>query len=113
MSVIHNIDEDGKGFTLGYAHARCFPRRHYWKGSVMNTSSNALKLSHSAAPARASGPTQPGRLRRLGSAVWRTLETVGRVRARRELLALADRWESQRPELAAQMRAATNDMGCV
>jgi hypothetical protein len=79
----------------------------------MNTSSNALKLSQSTAPARASGPTQPSRLRRLGVTVWRTLETIGRVRARRELLALADRWESQRPELAAQMRAATNDMGCV
>lgn len=113
MSVIHNIDEDSTGFTLVSVHARYFPRRPNWKGLVMNTSSNALKFSSIPAAASASGLSQPGRIRRFGTAVWQSLEAVGRLRARRELLELADHWQAQRPELAAQLRAATRDMGNV
>ena len=79
----------------------------------MNTSSNALKLPRMPVAAPASGPTQPGRMRRFGLGVWRFFEAIGRLRARRELLALADHWQAQRPKLAAQLRAATRDMGSV
>ena len=73
----------------------------------MNSSLNALKFPHAPATVRPSAPTQPGRLARWGAAVWHALEGVGQARARRELLILADRWETARPELAAQLRAAS------
>ena len=73
----------------------------------MNSSVNALNFPHAPATARPSAPAQPGRLARWGTAVWKALECVGQARARRELLILADRWETGRPELAAQLRAAS------
>lgn len=39
-------------------------------------------------------------------AVWTALESVGRARARRQLLQLAHDVQASRPELAAQLRQA-------
>ena len=75
----------------------------------MNASINPSTLYPAAAGRAVSGQDRPGRLSRWGTAVWQTLEAVGRSRARRELLALADRWQSRQPELAAQLRAACSD----
>lgn len=79
----------------------------------MNSSTTTLKFSHAAPAPRVSTPAQPGRLARWGTAVWQALEGVGRARARRELLLLADRWEAGRPELAAQLRAACREPASV
>ena len=73
----------------------------------MNSSFNALKLSRASSAAQSVGGTE--RLGRFGAAVWQTLEAVGRSRARRELLSLADRWQSAQPELAAQLRASCRE----
>ena len=73
----------------------------------MNSSLNALKFPQ-VPGAGHSAPAQPGRLARWVAAVWQALEGVGRARARRELLSLADHWESGQPELAAQLRAAAS-----
>ena len=75
----------------------------------MNVSINTLKFTRTAPAPRVSTSAQPGRLARWGNAVWLALESVGRSRARRELLLLADRWQSTRPELAAQLRAASRE----
>jgi hypothetical protein len=72
----------------------------------MNSSSNALKFPHTPSTSLASAPAQASGFSRLLAGVWRMLEGVGQSRARREMLALADRWESGKPELAAQLRAA-------
>ena len=45
-------------------------------------------------------------LARAGRGLWRALEAHGQSRARRELLAFADRWEHQQPELAKALRHA-------
>ena len=47
-------------------------------------------------------------LRQIGAALWRTLEAMGRSRARRELFILADQWELTRPDLAQQLREAAD-----
>lgn len=47
-----------------------------------------------------------GLSRRLGSALWRGMEAMGQARARRELLALADRRQADDPALARQLREA-------
>jgi hypothetical protein len=44
--------------------------------------------------------------RRIAVATWRVLESIGRSRANRELLDLADRYESLQPNLARELRAA-------
>jgi hypothetical protein len=77
----------------------------------MNSSLNALKLPRAPAAAWASGLAPPSRVARFGAAVWRTLEAIGQARARRELLRLADRWETSQPDLAAQLRATCREMG--
>jgi hypothetical protein len=77
----------------------------------MNSSINALNLPRAPSADRASGPAHPGRVARIGAAVWRTLEAIGQSRARRELLALADRWETNQPALAAELRATCREMG--
>jgi len=72
----------------------------------------ALKFTHATPSPRVSTPivaSASGRLARWGAAVWLALEGVGRSRARRELLILADRWQAGQPELAAQLRAACRD----
>lgn len=75
----------------------------------MNISITALKLKHGTPALQAPTSAQHARLVRWGAAVWQALEGVGRARARRELLLLADRWEAGRPELAAQLRAACRE----
>jgi hypothetical protein len=45
-------------------------------------------------------------LQAFGRRVWQALEAAGERRAMRELAALAGRWESNDPELAARMRKA-------
>jgi hypothetical protein len=44
--------------------------------------------------------------RRVRDALWRALEEIGRRRAERELLELADRWAHVQPDLAKELRAA-------
>ena len=58
-----------------------------------------------SAPVRDVGTSQ---LARLGSSIWRALEVAGQLRARRHLLDFADRCESNQPELAKELRAASN-----
>ncbi|HEX6364178.1 MAG TPA: hypothetical protein VFZ93_14570 [Albitalea sp.] len=48
--------------------------------------------------------------RRLGRDVWEGLEAFGRARAQRQVLALAERWETTQPELAKELRAACTRM---
>jgi hypothetical protein len=45
-------------------------------------------------------------LRRAARAVWAALEAQGQARARRELLSIASRLESSRPDMAARIRRA-------
>jgi hypothetical protein len=45
------------------------------------------------------------RLARIGQAVWRFLEECGHRRSAPELLALADRWQHERPKLARELRS--------
>ncbi len=54
-------------------------------------------------PAGAQGS---GLVARIGASIWKWLEEVGRARARRELLSLAAMYETKRPELAKELRAA-------
>ena len=75
----------------------------------MNNSFNTLKLSRASSAAQSVGGTERRWLGRFGTAVWQTLEAVGRSRARRELLSLADRWQFAQPELAAQLRASCRE----
>ena len=77
----------------------------------MSTSINALKHPQASSTAAASRHAARTRVAQFGATVWRTLEGVGRSRARRELLALADRWETDQPALAAQMRASCREQG--
>lgn len=78
----------------------------------MNISTRALNIpvirgaNATASPATASA--SPSRARRIATAVWRHLEAMGRSRARREMLILADRWALTRPELAAQLRESVD-----
>jgi hypothetical protein len=74
------------------------------KDPGMTTLITPLSTSLSA-PVRAGASS---RLARLGSAIWRALEATGRARVRRQLLDFADRCESNQPELAKELRAASN-----
>jgi len=42
---------------------------------------------------------------RAGRAVWLALEAQGRARSRRELLAIAERWQHDQPKLARELRS--------
>jgi len=77
----------------------------------MNTSTRALTFPaiRGGAPNTSTRPSN--RFRQFGAAVWRMLEAMGRSRARRELLILADHWELTRPDLAAQLREAAASPG--
>jgi len=44
--------------------------------------------------------------RRAGRTVWSVLAAYGEARAQREILMLAERWETLQPELARDLRAA-------
>jgi hypothetical protein len=58
---------------------------------------------HQASAAAAAAPVAPPSWL---ARTWQTLEAMGRARAQRDLLALAQRWESTQPELAKELRAA-------
>ena len=60
-------------------------------------------LPMSSTPAGAQGT---GLVARVGVSLWKWLEEVGRARARRELMELAARCETNQPELAKELRAA-------
>ena len=60
-------------------------------------------LPRQSLPAGAPGT---GLVARIGASLWKWLEQVGRARARRELMELADRSEATQPELAKELRAA-------
>jgi hypothetical protein len=75
----------------------------------MSSSLTALKFTHQVPSPLVATPTQAGRMARWGAAAWQAMEGVGRSRARRELLILADRWQAGQPELAAQLRAACRE----
>ncbi len=79
----------------------------------MNSLQNSLNLPRGPAGSAALAGDQPSRFRRLGAAAWQFFHALGRSRARREMLALADRWQADQPELAAQLRRASLDLGCV
>ena len=79
----------------------------------MNSLHNASKFARVPAHSPALDNDQRRRLWRLGAAAWQFFHVVGRSRARREMLALADRWQADQPELAAQLRLASLDSGCV
>ncbi len=61
----------------------------------------------SSPPGRATGP---GWIARFGAWLWRALEATGQARARRHLIEFADRCETNQPQLAKELRAASNDM---
>jgi len=48
-----------------------------------------------------------GLFKRAGVALWRGLEAQGQARARRELRMLADRWAPRDPDVARELRAAS------
>lgn len=52
------------------------------------------------------GAQGAGLMARAGASVWNWLEAGGRARARRELMELAARYETNQPELAKELRAA-------
>lgn len=60
-----------------------------------------------SAPVRAAGLS---RLAQWGSSIWRALDATGQARARRQLLDFGDRCKSNQPELAKELRAASNTM---
>lgn len=61
-------------------------------------------LQASASPAAGQ---QQSLLRRAGLAFWHAMEDFGQARANRQLRLMADRWELSDPELAAELRKAT------
>ena len=69
----------------------------------MNTVVTSLSPT---APVPGAASAMRGWLVRAGRAVWRALEEVGRLRARRELLEIADRCAALQPTLAKELRAA-------
>ena len=50
------------------------------------------------------------RVARLRAAVWEALEASGRARAQWHLRAFADQCETRQPELAKELRAASNQI---
>jgi hypothetical protein len=72
----------------------------------MNTAVTSLPLG-AVAPGSASAEAGLRvRFARVGAAIWRALEAVGRARAQPHLLEFAERCEAQQPELAKELRAA-------
>jgi len=72
----------------------------------MNFSMDTANRFRARAGHQTRRPTLRARVARIGSAIWRSLEAVGRARAQRELRMLAARYETTQPELAKQLRAA-------
>jgi hypothetical protein len=71
----------------------------------------------STAPGRlVSGANRPtgapfGRLGAVGRWLWHAFEVSAQTRARREMLDFADRCEGSQPGLAAELRAASGQVG--
>jgi hypothetical protein len=72
----------------------------------MNTLITPLPLKALSVGAPGAGRGAFAWLTRTGASLWRTLEHVGRARARHELLELAARYEATQPSLASELRAA-------
>ena len=59
-------------------------------------------------PGFAAGPDLAHPLRRMGTAIWQSLERSGRQRAARQILSALPRIERERPEQARELRAIAN-----
>ncbi len=73
----------------------------------MNTAVTSLPISLAAPAGASTGAGLRRQFSRAGAAIWRALEAVGRARAQRSLLDLADQYEALQPALAQELRAAT------
>ena len=73
----------------------------------MNTSITPLPLPFDR-PAAPMG--RRSRLASVGAWVWQALAAAGEARARGRLLDFADRCEASQPELAKELRTASNQM---
>ena len=73
----------------------------------MNSSITPLPLPFDR-PARPA--SHRPRMASVGAWVWQALATAGQARARGHLLAFADRCEASQPELAKELRSASNQM---
>lgn len=73
----------------------------------MNTSITPLPLQFDR-PAAPTGWRSP--LASVAARVWQALAAAGEARARSRLLDFADRCEALQPELAKELRAASNQM---
>lgn len=74
----------------------------------MNTLITRLPLPLKSA--RQGQPIRHSWLARAGQSIWRVLEATGQARARRHLQAFADRCEPNQPELAKELRAASDQL---
>lgn len=72
---------------------------------MSNTSANALIPPAMPRTGTAAAQVLPNVLARLGRALWRQMEAVGRARAQRELLSLATLYAHQ-PDIARRLREA-------
>ena len=72
----------------------------------MNTAVTSLPLGAVVPGLASAGVGLRTWFARVGAAIWRALEAVGRARAQPHLLEFADRCEAQQPELAKELRAA-------
>ncbi len=73
----------------------------------MNTAVTSLPISRAVSANASTGASLRRQFKQAGSAVWQALEAVGRARAQRHLLALADQCEALQPALAKELRAAS------
>lgn len=73
----------------------------------MNTAVTSLPISPATSAGAAFGVGLRRQFSRAGAAIWRALEAVGRARAQRSLLDLADEYEALQPAFAQELRAAT------
>jgi hypothetical protein len=73
----------------------------------MNTAVTSLPMTSAAPAAATTGAGLRRQFKQAGAAIWAVLEAVGRARAQRHLLELADHCEALQPELARELRAAS------
>jgi len=73
----------------------------------MNTMTHTLKQPLRPTSQQARRTALRAALARAGIALWRSLEGIGRARARRELDVLADQVALSQPEFSRQLRAAS------
>jgi hypothetical protein len=79
--------------------------------STSATSRRASASARSPAPATQPTPAHPGAAARHLGTLWRALEAFGAARARQEMARAAWLHGSNRPELAALLRAAAKRLG--